>query len=198
MGGKMINLIDEYKNELCDGTYLVVLPISRLVIENEYNVGKFRFFPSKEVDIESLRTVRNKSIDDLNSNLIELSGQDLREVSTSVTGISLEDYKSNTLVAYTTSINWDEFLEADHSYDIKLIRKLSHEVEKVMNIIKFYFCRADLVETLPGHVGTWDGSSTYSTLLLYNIEDHESYVIAGSVITHSVVKGLGLEQIIIQ
>lgn len=189
----MINLIDEFGSELVEGKFLAILPISRFIIEEEFRIGRFTFYPSGTVDINGLRTVRNKSIDDFNSDIVELQGQDLREVSTAITGVDIEVYKTNTLVAFTTELTWDDFLLADHSYDLKLIRKLSQEVNKVMDLVRFYFCRADLVDTLPGHVGTWEGSSGFSTAMLYTIEDHESYIIAGSVVTHAVIKGLGLE-----
>lgn len=189
----MINLIDEFGIDLVAGKYLVVLPISRFVIENEFTIGKFAFYPSGAVDIDGLRTVRNKSIDDFNSDIVELEGQDLREVSTSITGVSIDVYKRNTLIAFTIELEWNEFLLADHSYDLKLIQKVTQEASKVMDLIRFYFCRADLIDSMPGHIGTWEGSNGFTTALLYTIGDHESYIIAGSVISHTVVKGLGLE-----
>lgn len=190
----MINLIDEFREELIPGSYLVVMPISRFEIETQFKIGPFRFYPSDTVDIKALRPIRNKKISDFDGEIIELEGQDLREVITSITGADIEIYQSNTLVAYTTNkLNWDEFLLASHEYDLKLIQRLSRDAEKVMDLIRFCFCRADLIDTLPGQVGTWNGSNGFSSALLYSFDHNESYIIAGSVITHTIVKGIGLE-----
>ena len=62
-----------------------------------------------------------------------------------------------------------------------------------MDIIRFHFCRIDLPDTLTGQVGTRNGSCSYSGALLYTPLDHESYLIAGSVVSHITVKGIGLQ-----
>lgn len=38
-----------------------------------------------------------------------------------------------------------------------------------------------------------EGSNGFTGALIFNIDDYESYIIAGSVVTHAVVKGVGLE-----
>jgi|GEM_PF-4716692 hypothetical protein len=55
----MINLIDEFREELIPGSYLVVMPISRFEIETQFKIGPFRFYPSDTVDIKALRPIRN-------------------------------------------------------------------------------------------------------------------------------------------
>ena len=47
---------------------------------------------------------------------------------------------------------------------------MSREANVVMDLIRFYFCRADLADTLPSHVGTWEGSTGFLTALLYTID----------------------------
>lgn len=181
-----INLIDEFTEELKSGKKLVVLPISRFDIKEEFTVSKYRFFPGGAVDIISLRPIHSDVI---------TQGLSLREVATTATGVTIDTFQTNTLVAFMADIDWEEFLSADHNYDLKLITKLSRDVERVMDIIKFHCCRADLIDTLPGRVGAWRDSNGFSTALIYTLEDHESYIIAGAVETHCVIKGVGLDEV---
>lgn len=187
----MISLVSRFYEDLRLDKYLVVMPISRFVIEQEFNLGGYYFFPSEQVDINELRIVPNKFINE-NEKLQVFEGQDLREISSSITGISLDIFRTNTLVTFTTELNWNDFLLQNHKDDIKLISRLSQQAESAMDLIRFNFCRMDLTDTLPGPVGTWDGSEGFSGALLYNLRDNESYIIAGSCLTHLVVKGIGL------
>lgn len=188
----MISLVSRFANDLNSGKYLVVMPISRFVIEREFNIGSYYFFPSEQVDINELRIVPNKELSQYEE-LQVFEGQDLREISSSITGISKDIFCTNTLVAFTTKLDWNNFLLWNHKDDIKLISRLSQQAESSMDLIRFYFCRMDLPDTLPGSVGTWDGSNGFSGALLYTLEDNESYIVAGSCLTHHVVKGIGLE-----
>jgi len=181
-----INLDDEFSEELKSGMKLVVLPISRFDIQEEFTIGKYRFFPSDEVDISSLKPIHSDVIK---------QGLSLREVATTATGVTIDTFQTNTLIAFIADVDWGEFLFADHEYDLKLIARVSRDVERVMDIIKFHCCRADLIDSLPGRVGTWRDSGGFSTALIYNPEEHESYIIAGAVETHCVIKGVGLDEV---
>jgi len=199
----MIDIVEEFRSELEEGQHLVVMPLTRVLIEDELCIGKYKFYPIGEVDIRSLRPVPNNS--HMISNDLEIKeddwlifsfeGKTKRDAATAITGADPEVFKNNPLLVFTVgNLDWDGFLEADtHEYDKKILRNLTREAEKIMDIIKFYYCRADLVDTLPGTVGTWAGSNGFSSALLFNLEDYESYIIAGSVLTHTVVKGAGLE-----
>lgn len=196
-------LIKELSTELRNGSTLVVMPLSRVLIEEEFRIGKYRFYPAGEVDVRTLRPVPNNSLtlfgeDDFNEDdWIAMSFKDeaLRDIATAATGAGPNVFMTNPLLAFTVNtLNWDEFLEADtHEYDLKILRSLTREAEKVMDLIKFFMCKADLIDTLPGTVGTWANSNGLSCALLFNIDDYESYIIGGSVNTHAVIKGVGLE-----
>ena len=191
----MYSLIEEFMEELQAGMYLAVLPISRFVLEDRFSLGKFNFYPAGEVDINELRIVSNKTVEllDNGSGLIVTEGQDLRELKSSITGIDNDTFKENVIVAFTLKMDWDSFLKGNHESDLALIYNLSQDVEKAIDLIRFYFCRVELPDTLPGQVGTWEGSGGFSGALLYTLFDNESYVIAGSVVTHVVAKGVGLD-----
>ncbi len=191
----MYSLRDDFIEDLKAGKYLVVMPISRLMLESKFSLGKFSFYPAGEVDISELNIVPNKTLEMLENgtDIIVAEGQDLRELKSSVTGINAEVFSKNVCVAYTAYIEWKNFLQGTHETDLSLIYQLSQDVEKAMDLIRFYFCRFDLPDTLPGQVWTWQESKGFSGALLYTLLDNESYIIGGSVITHYTVKGLGLE-----
>jgi hypothetical protein len=64
------------------------------------------------------------------SGVTMLERQDLREVATFLTGFYLEVLASSDLVAFTTEIDWDEFLDGDHQYDISLLKLISSKAER--------------------------------------------------------------------
>lgn len=199
----IMNMIEEFNEELNDGQHLVVMPLSRVLIEDEFKIGKYRFYPIGEFEIRSLRPVPNKFHSVMNGSemnedefmAIGLEGQALREAATALTGACSEVFDSSPLLVFPVDgFDWDRFLEADsHDYDLKILRSLTNEAEKVMDILKFFLCRADLIDTLPSVAGIWDQPDGFSSALIFNIDDYESYIIAGSIITHKAVKGSGLD-----
>ncbi|MBS4018775.1 MAG: hypothetical protein KGZ68_11115 [Dechloromonas sp.] len=175
---------------------LVVMPLTRLLFYEPFAIDGFHFFPSEAIDLATLRPVPNKTLEcaGAEANVIRLEGQDLREVSTSLTGFNVEILSNSPLVAFNVDIDWNEFLEANHDYDISLLKLLSSKAERALDIIRLFYCRLDLPNTLPGQIGSWEGSGEYLGALLYSPEDHESYLIAGAAVESSaIVRGLGLE-----
>jgi len=184
----MISLITKFYDELRNGKHLIIMPISRFLIYQELSIGKFKFYPADTINLNELRIVPNDTIEQCQHG----SHLDLREVQSSITGISAEVLRENTLVAFPVSMDWPRFLSGDHAYDISLIRKFAVEAEEGMDLIRFNYCQMDLPDTLPGRVGTWEGSNGFSGALLYTLDDNESYLIGGLAITHYVVAGNGL------
>lgn len=172
------------------------MPLTRLLFYESFEIDDFYFFPPGSTDLVSLRPIPNKTLESARERAdgIALEGQGLREVSTSLTGFDLEILANSPLVAFNVEIDWDEFLEANHEYDISLLKLLSSRAERALDIIRLHYCRLDLPNTLPGQIGSWEGSGENLGALLYSLEDHESYLIAGAAIECSVVvRGLGLE-----
>lgn len=174
---------------------LVVMPLTRLVFYESFVIDRFCFFPPGEIDLTALRPVPNKTLGASEGvDVIALDGQDLREVSASLTGFDVDVLSNSPIVAFNVEVDWDGFLEANHDDDIALLKLLSARAERALDIVRLYYCRLDLPNTLPGQVGSWEGSGEYLGALLYSPEDHESYLIAGAAVESSViVRGLGLE-----
>lgn len=175
---------------------LVIMPVARLQFDDAFAIDGFHFFPPESIDLEVFNPVPIKtivSVQDM-SGVTALEGLDLREVATSLTGFGLEVLASAHLVAFTTEIDRDEFLDGDHQYDISLLKLISSKAERALDIIRLFYCRLDLPDTLPGQVGSWDGSDQYLGALLYSAEANVSYLIAGAAVESSiVVRGLGLQ-----
>lgn len=186
-----MSILTDYSSALAEGRYLAVMPISRLTVERKCSIGRFTLYPAGEVDVSELRPVPLSPMEYYANR--EIQGQDLREAATVATGVSTAAYNDNPLIVWDIDLNWEDFLLWDHNADLALLSTLSQDAEGVMDLVRFYFCRIDLPDTLPGPVGTWESQGPFSTALLYTTEDNESYIIAGSVISHMVVKGIGLQ-----
>jgi len=175
---------------------LILMPVSRLMVEEPRTLGDFRVFPPGYADLTSLRPIFNQTLGDApnESGVTTLSGQNLREAATSLTGFGIDILSNSPLVAFTTSLDWNAFLSASHDDDINMLLSLSRRAERAFDMVRYHLCRFDLPDTLPGVVGSWDGSGPYLGALLYTPEDHESYMIAGDATECAIVaKGLGLE-----
>jgi hypothetical protein len=175
---------------------LVVMPISRVQVERELQIGCFRVYPSGVLDLLQLRPIPNYSpLHAMPGAAVScVRGQQLREAATSLTGFDLDVLKSSALVAFIADVEWDTFLDATHEDDIELLLRLSALAERAMDIVRFDLCRLDFPATLPGIVGSWEGSSPYLGALLYCQEDHESYLIAGEAGGYgAITSGIGLD-----
>ena len=173
---------------------LVLMPITRLLIEDVCRIGKLCIFPPGAIDIRRFRPIPNKEILPSDSGVSAYAGQDLREVCTSITGFDIETLANLPLVAFVAEIEWDTFLSQTHQDDIECLHHLNAIAEQSLDLIRFHFCRFDLPDTLPGMAGAWGGADAFLGALIYTLPDHESYLIAGSAIECSmVVKGIGLD-----
>lgn len=172
--------------------HLVIMPITRVLIEDEFNVGDVYFFPVDSIDLETLNPSKNINLDELNEG--KYQGDILRELTSSLTQFDISVLRSNYLVAFPFQIDPHRLENLDHQQDISLLKELSESAEKVMDVIRFEYCQLDLPDTLPGQVGSWEKSGDYLGALIFNPKRKVSRLIAGSAVELSiVVKGIGLD-----
>jgi hypothetical protein len=171
-----------------DRLQLVIMPVDRLVFDAPFEIGRFRFLPAGALELKHLRPVKNETV-----SAGAYTGQRLREVKTAATGFDVDVLETVSLVAFTTSVDWAAFLDGDHEYDVDLLGRLSAEAERALDVIKFYRCRLDLPDTLPGRAGSWEPGRSWLGAMLYTPVDHESYLIAGAAVASAVVAGIGLD-----
>jgi hypothetical protein len=190
-GGQMIDVRGAFFQEISAGKRLVLMPVSRFTIEKPFRIDQFAFYPAGSVDLALLRTVPGHVL--ARTGIEAVQGQQLREVQSNLTGASPEVLNMHAIVAFPYEIDWEEFLNADHRYDIDLLRRLSEYADRAMDIIKLHFCTLSVPYAIPGRVGTWGESGECLCALLYNLPDNESYLIAGRGVVSRIVAGLGLE-----
>ena len=191
----MDSLLRELKSSDPDAR-LVLMPISRVLVERPLIIGRFRIFPPGDIDLSRLRPLSNFSFEEAlgGTNVLELTGQRLREAATSLTGFGLDTLESTALVGFIEKINWEEFLEAAHDRDVELLQRLSASAERALDMVRLHQCRLDLSATLPGPVGSWASSGANLGALLYCQTDHESHLIAGEAAGYaSISSGIGLD-----
>ena len=175
---------------------LVVMPLTRLRLNDSFSIGSYYFFPEEVFDIEALSPRKNRSLEDVHqSGTTRLEGQASREIVSSFTGFDRSVLESSPLVVFSVKMDWNTFKENNnHQDDIEIISRFSSEVEKALDVIRFRFCRLDLLDTLPGVPGSWYGSEDYLGMMVYSPIACESYLCAGSAVECSaIIKGLGLE-----
>ena len=185
-----MEIITQYEKYLSKGNKLVIMPISRVFFEDpiEYPTG-VTFFPPEYLDISQFRVIPN---------MLRDRGP-LSDALSAITGVTQSDFEKSSLVVFPYKLNWDDVLIGKHPTQLRLIRELSTHVEKTLDVIRFHMCQLHLIDTLPGKAGCFDYSDhsdippMFQAALLYTKDDHESYILAGSVFTHITVRGLGLE-----
>lgn len=182
----------DFAESLKAGRQIVVMPISRLILDKPIRVDGFVLYPPASLDLSTLRPIPNQNLESFDL-AAERTAIDLRECCSDLTGFDLQTLAANSCIAFPADLNWEEFLTGDHRTDIDLIQRLARMAEPVMDLIRFDFCRFDLPGTLPGRVGSWNGSGPHRGALLYSLADHESYLIAGPASILAVVCGIGLE-----
>ena len=129
----------------------------------------------------------------MHPSVVDVAGVELHWMKSAVTQVSASDFFSEGLLAFPIDMDWNTFLAPiSHEFHLSLISKAASQVEKLLNLIRFDYCRIDLMETLPGKAGLMRNSSL-SSALFYTLDDHESYIIAGDVVRHAFVAGIGLQ-----
>ena len=171
------------------------MPVSRLVIAEPFEVGEFSFYPAGEIDLDSLQPKVNQTLEDTMRGIesASLSGQVLREISTSLTAFRLGCLDESALVVFPENLDQERFSNGSHRDDIAILQWLSARVERALDVVRFDFCDLFSPSELPGVAGSWKGSGGYLGALLHSHADKQSFLIAGDAVECSaVVKGIGL------
>lgn len=189
----------DFINDLKRGARLCIMPVPRLELDDKIDVIEgFVFYPASTLDLEELRVVWVPADEfaktmERGNGVVQAEGSDLEWLKCAASQISLDYFRKYALIVFTTPVDWERFLSGDHAYHCNLLREMSEHAETALDLLRFDFCRLHLPDTLPGRAGTFDFDSPYTGALFYTLEDHESYVVGGQVVTHHLVAGLGLE-----
>ncbi|WP_298374633.1 hypothetical protein [Azospirillum sp.] len=194
-----------FSESIADGKKLCLLPLGRNLLEEPselcsgivaYPPG---FFSQKFLNIvswpeyEFLEAKRKFGANIDAKEVIYFEGVDLQWFKSAATQINLNNFLGSTLVCISMDIDWDDFLSPDsHDVHLNLIKRASNKIEEAMDLIRFHYCSIVLPDTLPGRVGLLD-DGPFSCAQFYNPQDHESYIVGGSILTHNIIRGVGLD-----
>ena len=175
---------------------LVVMPLTRVLIEDITYIGQLTIFPPGELDILELQSDTNlvQSGDQHRLAGTYLEGQDLRLAQTLVTGFDVNSLHASACVCFAAEIDWDILDAASHVDDIALLSRLSAMAERSFDVLRLHYCRLDLPDTLPGLVGVWEDASLFMGALIYCPSKKRGRLIAGKASSYSTITcGIGLD-----
>ena len=192
-----------FASALQGGARLCLLPFGRVRAEKPIQIAKdLIFYPPGTLEPDGLRVVSfpaqewqkaERRSEASTPGRIEASGSDLTWLKSGATKITMAEFFDSGLLALPAVLDWDEFLKArDHQVHLDAIAVAAGKAEAIIDLLRFWHCRVDLPNTLPGRVGFLPKPG-FTAGLFYSSEDHESYIVAGELVTHDVVVGLGLE-----
>ncbi|MHC9237258.1 hypothetical protein ACX9MO_16660 [Pseudooceanicola sp. 502str34] len=193
----------KFSSELQAGARLCLLPFSRVYAEEPIQLAEnLIFYPPGSLSADDLHVVSFPAHEwqeavcrsDANTpGRIEASGSDLTWLKSGATQITIDDFFDCGLLALPVVLNWDEFLEArNHQVHLDAISVAARQAEAIIDLLRFWYCKIDLPDSLPGRAG-YLPKRRFTAGLFYSLEDHESYIVAGQLVTHDIVAGLGLE-----
>jgi len=195
-----MSILASLSDDSDQGRPIAVMPLSRIVLECKMEIGEFVMFPASSAELSELRPIPNRTLEQLDdgTGIIAIAGPERREVCSDLTGFDIDVLERSPLIAFplgpSVDFDWERFLAADYSDDVALLHRLNQHAEHAVDIVRFECCHFDLPETLPAHVGSWDGSGGHLGALVYSPVDHEAYLIAGpGAAPTAVVRGIGLE-----
>lgn len=190
------SLLFDLIRALKPGQRLCLLPITRVFIEEAGWLSEdIAIFPPGVIDPEKLRVVEwpERTFSELTQRGY-LAGEDaLHWGKSGATRIDLPDFFESALVALPVTLDWDAFLMPEsHEAHLDMIRAAAEMAERTFDLLRFEGCPLWVPQKLPGRVGLL-GDTSFSAALFYTPEDHESYIVAGQILTHQIIIGIGLD-----
>lgn len=189
----MGRIFQDYANGLEANQMLVIMPISRLIIEDHFRIGHFNFFPAglfKATQFDLRQPIASSSLFE-SEGAFSFSGEGLRIFCTQLSGATADILETHAFVCFPNDLIVPS---GAHKEDIRMLAMFSQKIEHAMDWIRFNYCRFDLPATLPGFAGTWQRSDTFCMAMLVELSSRKAEIIAGEVLLHSnVSRGLGLE-----
>lgn len=197
------NPIDFFSTDLISGKKLCLLPIARMYADYPVWLSeKMVFYPPNYLDQSKLhivwepdRELKNFNAKEsaISAKYIKVEGTELCWMQSAATMVTSEDFLQGGVLAFPMDMDWDSFLSpSSHATHLDFIALAVSYAEKVINHVRFDCCRIDQHETLPERAGLLQ-NKLFSAALFYNIQDNESYLIAGDVVLQSFTTGLGID-----
>ncbi len=176
------NLEVTYKEYTEAGSHVVLLPLSRFVTDKSIFLPcGVMIYPEGRLELSNL---------DLSS-----SDDQLATIQSLMSGVKLEDYNAQPLIALPININWDSLLACSHMQHMELIRTLSEMIDALcLDYIRYTHCKLTYIpdEGLPNSAGQIASNSMMSSALFMRNGSREAKLIGGAAFTHTITRGVGL------
>lgn len=192
-------LVHDLLGMLAPGGSLCLLPLARVLIEEPNWISdEVAIFPPDALDGDVLRTVGWPEQEYQRSfksggGLITLEGDALHWGKSAATRIDRPAFFGSALLGLPVAIDWNAFLvPPSHEAHLDMLGAAMDKAERIMDLVRFERCNTWVPQILPGRVGLL-GDTSFCAGLFYALEDHESYIIAGQILTHQVIAGIGLD-----
>lgn len=167
----------DYQKDILD-YQLVIMPISRLRCENIIHAGRYSIYPIDEFPLNKINLRKSQNA--------------LRNHITEHTEVSLETFKTYPIIVFTTkSIDYNSYNLMDATQDEDLIKKLSHETDLIMDLVKFYHGEYFHPEFMVANTGLWN--EKYSTALIYFPKENIAHIQAREVEVKTFIISLGID-----
>jgi len=189
----MYNPVSDFQAELSQGRVLCLMPIERARFDEQLQgPNGVIFYPAETIDFRTLRVVSDpdRELEDFRH---RQNTWDEDDITSGISGLNATVLQSRPLIARPIDLNWSSFLSMDPAEHKDLLPGLVGHFEESMDLVRYHGARLDLPETLPGRVGLISMPEWFSAALLYNLQDHESYILGGRHFITAVITGVGLE-----
>lgn len=179
---------------------LCLLPLSRVMVEDAAWISeRIAVFPPDAIPPEMLRVVEwpARRLSGMRQLIgdggLALSGDALHWGKSAATNIDLPEFFGSALLAFPAQIDWPGLLTPEsHEAHLELLRAQMEGCERILDLVRFEQCNLWTPQALPGRVGLLENTA-YCAGLFYSRADHESYLIAGEIVTHQLIVGLGTD-----
>lgn len=202
----LVSVLDKVIETLEPGQRLCLLPIARVLVEEPAWISEtLVILPPDSVSPEAMhvvswperdyqQTLGRRNIGGRNGfGAVKLGGEAFHWAKSAATRIDLPEFFGSALLALPVNLDWNAFLmPSSHEAHLEMLAAAMAGAEAIMDLVRFEQCNLWTPQKLPGRAGLLQRSG-FCAGLFYAPEDHESYVIAGQILTHEVIAGIGLD-----
>jgi hypothetical protein len=165
---------------------LIILPVSRLEIDEAILTDSMCLFPAGAFQIEKIdvRKLSGSSFQGGTSN-------PLRDYVTDVTNVEIEVFKTLPVIVFTKEISFEFYHSLKQNEDNDLIKSFSQTADDMLDLLRFYRGEYNIPELMPAKAGIWN--NRYSTALVYFPKYQVGYIQAREVELKTFIKGIGMD-----
>ncbi len=174
------NLLREVGLWLGPETHLVVMPLSRVILDSPLGFPKHTYiYPAGVAKVQMLNVLKEHD--------------SLARFQSQTSGVDQETFKRHATIAFPYDFDWNALWGASFRNHMEFIRLLSEQADlNCLNLVRYRLCSIDVIDSLPNRAGQLSSNNMMAGALLYNALRNEGRIIAGDAFSHIITRGLGL------